>query len=216
VFRTPGSIGALPTSPWRPLPIGRVAFETLARRAPHTGPSPPGRARSPRAAPGRRHRQHRCHTPPTGRRESDRPGPDGGGPRNRSGRPADARPHRSAGVRAIRTGRSAGRRENRTDTGFAAIRLTSHGGDYLIVASPTRLRAQPARLLAHQIEALSKAGGPRCTLTQGPNGMTVSSGGNVSWLPPKGVPSGEIQTAVNTVADASGQERFHTLRIGAD
>jgi hypothetical protein len=93
---------------------------------------------------------------------------------------------------------------------------TSHGGDYLIVASPTRLRAQPARLLAHQIEALSKAGDPRCTLTQGPNGMTVSSGGNVSWLPPKGVPSGEIQTAVNTVADASGQERFHTLRIGAD
>lgn len=93
---------------------------------------------------------------------------------------------------------------------------TSHGGDYLIVTSPTRLRAQPARLLAHQIEALSKAGGPRCTLTQGPNGMTVSSGGKVSWLPPKGVPSGEIQTAVITVADASGQERIHTLRIGVD
>jgi hypothetical protein len=101
----------------------------------------------------------------------------------------------------------------RLDIGKALDQL---GGNYLIVTTPSNLYAGAGKMLVHQIEARAKAGGLRYALTQGPDGMTVSPDGKLSWLPPKGAADGEVVTAVVVVADSSGQERFHTLRIRVD
>ena len=63
---------------------------------------------------------------------------------------------------------------------------------------------------------LSKAGGIRYTVAQGPDGMNVSPTGKLTWLPPKNAASGEVVTAVVTVADSAGRECFHTLSIRVD
>jgi hypothetical protein len=96
------------------------------------------------------------------------------------------------------------------DSGSALDRL---GRDYLLVTSPSNLIVEASKATSHQIEARSKSGGIQYTLTQGPDGLSVSTTGKLTWLPPAGLASGEVVTAVVTVADSSGQERFHTLRF---
>jgi hypothetical protein len=91
--------------------------------------------------------------------------------------------------------------------------LDKVGGAYLVVTSPPNLHATAGKAFNHQIEALSKAGGIRCTVAQGPDGLAVSPTGKLTWLPPKGAARGGVVTAVVTVADSNGTERFHTLRI---
>jgi hypothetical protein len=98
----------------------------------------------------------------------------------------------------------------RLDIGKALDQL---GGNYLIVTTSSSLYAGAGKMLAHQIEARGKAGGIRYALTQGPDDMTVSPEGKLNWLAPKGAADGDVVTAVVVVADSSGQERFHTLRI---
>jgi WD40 repeat protein len=88
--------------------------------------------------------------------------------------------------------------------------------DYLLVTSSPQLYATADQPLNHQIEALSKAGGLRYTLTQGPEGLTVSPAGALSWTPPKSLAGDDPVTVIVTVSDASGQERFHRLRISID
>jgi WD40 repeat protein len=94
--------------------------------------------------------------------------------------------------------------------------LDKIGGDYLVVTSPSALHARAGKTFSHQIEALSKAGGIRYTVAQGPDGLTVSPTGMLAWRPPKRQASDEIVTAVLTVSDSSGTERFHTLTIRVD
>jgi hypothetical protein len=91
--------------------------------------------------------------------------------------------------------------------------LDKLGGEYLVVTTPSILWATAGNTFSHQIEALSKAGGIRYTVTQGPDGLTISSTGKLEWLPPKSAAGGDAVTAVVTVADSTGTERFHTLRI---
>ncbi len=94
--------------------------------------------------------------------------------------------------------------------------LEKSGRDYLVITSRSRLRVRAGRPLSHRIEAFSKAGGIRYTLARGPEGLVVSSDGELTWLPPKKSAGGQDATAVVTVADSSGLERFHTLRIRVD
>jgi len=91
--------------------------------------------------------------------------------------------------------------------------LDQLGGDYLVVTTASNLYATAGKTFNHQIEALSKAGGIRYTVAQGPDGLTVSPTGKVTWLEAKSPASGDVVTAVVTVADSTGTERFHTLRI---
>jgi hypothetical protein len=75
------------------------------------------------------------------------------------------------------------------------------------------LYAEAGKSVEHQIEARSKAGGLHFTLTQGPDGLAVSPTGKLTWQPPKSLAGTDAVTAVVTVADASGNERFHKLWI---
>jgi hypothetical protein len=87
------------------------------------------------------------------------------------------------------------------------------GGDYFFVTSPSQLYAEAGKALEHQIEACSKAGGLRYTLTEGPKGLSISTTGRLTWLAPKSPAGDEPASAIVTVADKAGQERFHKLTI---
>jgi WD40 repeat protein len=91
--------------------------------------------------------------------------------------------------------------------------LDKFGGDYLFVTSPSRLTVEAGQTLVHQIEVRSKAGGIRCALVQGPEGLTISPDGKLTWLPPPDLTGIEPVPVVVLVADASGRERFHSIKI---
>jgi Putative Ig domain len=93
--------------------------------------------------------------------------------------------------------------------------LEQLGVDALIVTTPSNLRAKAGKLLDHQIEARSKSGGIRYTLAKGPDGLSLSPTGKLTWMPPK-PRSGDAIKAVVIVADSSGREHFHTITIRVD
>jgi hypothetical protein len=93
--------------------------------------------------------------------------------------------------------------------------LDQLGVDALTVTTPSNLHAKVGRLLQHQIEARSKSGGIRYTLAKGPDGLTLSPTGKLTWTPPKPL-SGDAIKAVVIVADSSGREHFHTITIRVD
>ncbi len=90
------------------------------------------------------------------------------------------------------------------------------GVDALIVTTATSLHAEAGKTLDHQIEAHSRVGGIKYTLTDGPEGLTVSPGGKLTWLPPKSLAGQDPVSVVVNVADSSGKERFHTITIRVD
>ncbi len=90
--------------------------------------------------------------------------------------------------------------------------LEGAGGDRLLVVSPPDVAAVAGQKLVHQIVARSKPGGITFALVRGPEGLAVAPDGTVTWAVPAGQKKGEA-TAVVSVGDASGAERFHTLKI---
>jgi hypothetical protein len=94
--------------------------------------------------------------------------------------------------------------------------LNTTGRDYFLITSRTRLHAKAGQMLNHQITGISRAGGLRYTLTQGPDGLAVSPDGRLSWAPPKDVTGGDPVAIVVTVSDSSSRQRFHTIRISVD
>jgi hypothetical protein len=88
--------------------------------------------------------------------------------------------------------------------------LDASGVDYLVVTSrpPT---AVPGKAYDYQIAAKSKKGGLAYKLDAGPDGLTVSAGGRVTWTAPNDFTSPE--PVIITVSDASGQEVYHTFEL---
>ena len=64
----------------------------------------------------------------------------------------------------------------------------------------------------HRIVARSNKGGVTFALARGPDGLKVSSYGQITWTVPLAL-AGEDVTVVITVADSSGDELFHILNI---
>jgi hypothetical protein len=93
--------------------------------------------------------------------------------------------------------------------------LDQLGVDAVTVTTPSNLHAKVGRSLQHQIEARSKSGGIRYTLAKGPDGLTLSAAGKLTWTPPKPL-SGDTVKAVVIVADSTGREHFHTITIRVD
>ncbi len=91
------------------------------------------------------------------------------------------------------------------------------GADAVVVTSPAILHAPAGEPLEHQIVAHSRAGGVKCALTDGPEGLAVSINGKLTWLPPKSLAGqGGVFSVVVDVADSAGKERFHTITIRVD
>ncbi len=84
------------------------------------------------------------------------------------------------------------------------------GVDYLFVTSRP-LTAVPGKAYSYQIVAKSKKGGVKYKLESGPKGMAVSAGGELTWAVPHDFAAPE--PVLVTVADASGQEIFHSFEL---
>ena len=91
--------------------------------------------------------------------------------------------------------------------------LAEVGADYFVITSPPILFAEAGKAIKHQIEGRSKAGGLRYSLIQGPDGLSVTPTGKLTWQPPKGSSASESAIAKLTVTDLAGKEHFHTIKI---
>ena len=90
--------------------------------------------------------------------------------------------------------------------------LKARGGDYLFVLSIPVSEARLGGAYAYDLDVRSGAGGVRCKLEDGPEGMTVSPEGKVRWRVPTTIADKSV-AAIILVTDASGAEVFHTYDI---
>jgi hypothetical protein len=97
----------------------------------------------------------------------------------------------------------------RLDIGQSLKRLP---GDFLVVTSPPVLAAKAGELFQHRIGVLSRQSHITCTLDHGPEGLSVSTDGVVSWRVPSPLKGSEEITTV-TIADASGRKVTHRFTI---
>ena len=89
-------------------------------------------------------------------------------------------------------------------------------GDRLVVTSSPVVHVQAGKAVQHQIEARSKAGGTRYSLESGPDGLTVSTTGKITWVPGQRFSGGDTVKIVVVIRDSSGQERSHRIAIRID
>jgi hypothetical protein len=93
--------------------------------------------------------------------------------------------------------------------------LEKAGKDYVFILSQPRTHFRAGGTFAYQLEVKSKSVGVTYKLEQGPDGMTVSAGGEVRWNVPAGQ-AGKTVPVIVTVSNASGKEVFHTFEIVVD
>jgi serine protease Do len=89
--------------------------------------------------------------------------------------------------------------------------LDRSGADYLVVLSQPPA-AKAGSKFSYKLGIRSKAGGVKLSLESGPDGLSVSPAGVVTWDVPS-QPDGPEFNVVVTLRDASGQEVFHTFTI---
>jgi hypothetical protein len=90
--------------------------------------------------------------------------------------------------------------------------LAKSGLDYLVVTSRPPGLAVRGDVYSYAIAVKSRKGGSRCQLLTGPEGMTVSEAGRVTWPVPAAAPAGEHPVVVS-IRDGSGREVFHSFAV---
>jgi hypothetical protein len=85
--------------------------------------------------------------------------------------------------------------------------------DFLVVTSQPPPTARKGQLYQYQLVVKSKKGGVKYKLESGPKGMGIDGNGQLSWQVPADNPEGQSDIII-TVSDATGQELFHTFKIG--
>ena len=91
-------------------------------------------------------------------------------------------------------------------------KLEASGIDYLLVTSAPPLEFKPVSAVTYQMTAKAKKSPATFKLDDGPPGMTVTPSGLLKWNVPGSFKEPEVSVIV-TVADAAGQEIFHTFRM---
>lgn len=91
--------------------------------------------------------------------------------------------------------------------------LDASGVDYLFVQSLPPATVGKGQAYRYPIVVRSKRGGVKFSLDSAPPNMKVSPQGVVTWTPPQNFAEAEASVIVS-VRDDSGQEVFHTFRIG--
>ena len=90
--------------------------------------------------------------------------------------------------------------------------LEKAGIDYLFVDSLPVTTADPGKAYRYPITVQSKKGGIKFTLDSGPQGMTLSNDGVLSWQVPAVFDPGPAGVIV-TIEDSAGQSLFHTFNV---
>ena len=84
--------------------------------------------------------------------------------------------------------------------------------DYLFVESTPPRMATKGNKFDYQIKARARRGGLKFELSSGPDGMTISKEGRLTWNVPTEFEDDEV-TPVVTIKDDSGAEIFHTFSM---
>lgn len=84
--------------------------------------------------------------------------------------------------------------------------------DYLFVSSLPATKATRGELYRYQLNVRSKKGGVKYRLDAAPEGMKLSSNGELTWSVPQ-EHSATSADVIITISDASGQEVLHNFRI---
>jgi S1-C subfamily serine protease len=90
--------------------------------------------------------------------------------------------------------------------------LEKSGIDYLLVTSKAPGEARKGKFFHYQMVVKSKKGGLQYHLDSGPEGMTVSNRGRISWKVPADFAEPESDVIVS-VKDSAGQEALHTFKL---
>ncbi len=90
--------------------------------------------------------------------------------------------------------------------------LNATGIDYLFIQSVPPTTADAGKRFKYKVEVVSKSDKLTYQLESGPEGMTISPKGVVSWKVPANTPP-EPQSVIILVTDGEGQEVFHTFDL---
>jgi hypothetical protein len=91
--------------------------------------------------------------------------------------------------------------------------MEKSGVDYMVIVSQPPSLAVTGEKFSYQVEARSKKGGLKFELVSGPQGMTMSPAGTVTWTVPATIPETPSTTVIVSIRDASGQERLHSFPL---
>jgi hypothetical protein len=92
----------------------------------------------------------------------------------------------------------------------AALKAT--GADYLYVISKPHTVLQAGQKWDYQIQSLSSAGGVKYKLEEGPDELSISKDGRVTWTAHAPAVAGKVPVVI-TLSDASGQEITHAIEL---
>ena len=90
--------------------------------------------------------------------------------------------------------------------------LNATGEDYLYVDSLPPFTAFLNNTLEYQISCKTNAESVHYQLSEGPDGMEVTSTGLMTWRPPRGMPVGIVPVVV-TITSNNGDENLHTFEL---
>ncbi len=90
--------------------------------------------------------------------------------------------------------------------------VEQYGGDYLYVASRPPREAVRGQTYSYPLVVKSRRGGVRTRLELGPKGMSLAADGTITWPVPADFAEKET-TVIVALADAQGQEMFHTFTV---
>lgn len=91
-------------------------------------------------------------------------------------------------------------------------KLKETGADYLFVVSRPPEKLRSGETLRYQVEALSRAGGLKYKVEDGPDGLAVSPAGLVTWAAGGPGRGGKVGVVL-AVSDAGGQEVNHAFDV---
>ncbi len=90
--------------------------------------------------------------------------------------------------------------------------LEESGEDYLYVLSMPDINAVVGKSYEYQMEVISNAGGVKYKLESGPQGMTLSKDGKLSWRVNSRAIGGQEKVII-AVSNKKGQEAFHAIDL---
>jgi hypothetical protein len=90
--------------------------------------------------------------------------------------------------------------------------LDKLGVDYLFVTSTPPTHVKSGSRFEYTVAVKSKKGGVTYRLDSGPDGMSVSPTGVITWNVPADMASGSV-SVILSVKDATAQERFHSFPL---
>ncbi len=93
--------------------------------------------------------------------------------------------------------------------------LAKSGMDYLYVKSRPPASIRRGGRLEHQLNVACKSGGATATLEHGPDGMTLSPAGVLSWSVPAAY-GGASATVVILLKDSTEQEKYFTFQLAIE